>query len=291
MPGLPIDTTPLPPNFPQDFLPDRSLLARLLGYAERNGTGNMVEICAATGIPTGVRTGKVTPMIHYARGMGLVTAERARGRWHLHLSSLGEVVYAQDRYLDEAVTLWTLHLLLCRRAGLTSPARGIADPWFALFAEGGIRLGNPFERSAYREFLSERQGPKGYLRSLSGLVLRSYTEASCLAATNVLSVVGRDVYCRHPAPDDRSCFPAYTLALLMAWDVVYPSDRQVSLDQLYQESRLLNILDWKPAQSEHWLAWMVNRGVLGLDRLTGGTMALRLQGTDVAVRGLYGELL
>lgn len=251
----------------------------------------MVEIGAETGIPTGISTGKVEPMIHYSRGMGLVTAEKARGCWQLHLTGLGEMVYSKDRYLDETVTLWTLHLLLCRRAGPTSPASGIADPWFALFAEGGIRLGNPFERSAYREFLSERQGPKGYLRALSGLVPRSYTEGSCLAAANVLSVVGRDAYCRHPAPDDRSCFPAYTLALFMAWDALYPRDRQVSLDQLYQESRLLNILDWNLAQSEHWLSWMVNRSVLRLDRLTGGTMALRLQGTDAVVRGLYDELI
>jgi hypothetical protein len=290
MPRLEIDPAPLPPNFPQDFLPDRSLLARLLDYAARNGGGTKVEIGQETGIPTGESTGKVDPMIHYARGMGLISAARERGRWQLHLTGLGEVVYSEDRYLDEALTLWVLHLLLCRRIGPSSPATGIADPWFALFAEGGVRLGNPFERSAYLAFLTERHGQKGYLRPLSGLVPRSYIESSCLAATNALSIAGPDVYRRHPASSLRTYFPAYTSALFLAWDALFPQDQQVGLDQLYRESGLLNVLGWNPAQAEPWVAWMVNRGFLQLDRLTGGGIALRLCETGVVLRRLYDEL-
>lgn len=290
MPRLQIDLAPLPPNFPQDFLPDRSLLARLLDYAARNGGGTKVEIGQETGIPTGKSTGKVEPMIQYARGMGLVSAARERGRWQLHLTGIGAVVYSEDRYLDETVTLWALHLLLCRRTWPSSQPAGIADPWFALFAEGDVRLGNPFERSAYLAFLTERYGQKSYLRPLSGLVPRSYIESSCLAATNALSVPGPDVYRRHPAPSLEAYFPAYTSALFLAWDALFPQDQQVGLDQLYRESGLLNVLGWKLAQAGPWMTWMVNRGFLQLDRLTGGVIALRLCETEVVVRGLYDEL-
>lgn len=284
------DATPLPANFPQDFLPDRSLLARLLAFAAGDGGGTKVEIGVATGIPTGKSTGKVEPMIHYARGMGLVAACKTQGRWALGLTGLGETVYSGDRYLDEPVTLWTLHLLLCRRAGSSSPASGIADPWFALFAEGSNRLGDSFPRDAYLTFLTERHGEKGYLRSLSSLVPRSYTEAACFGGIDALSLVGRDTYRRHPAPDERAYFPAYTMALFAAWDGLCPGDRQVGLEQLYRESRLLDVLGWDRAQSERWLQWMVNRGLLQLDRLTGTTMALRLCETVAAIRGLYDEL-
>ena len=285
----PIDLTPLPANFPQDFLPDRSLLARLLAFAAAHGGGTKVEIGLETGIPTGQSTGKVEPMIHYARGMGLVAADKTGGRWELRLTDLGAVVYAGDRYLDEMVTLWALHLLLCRRAGASSPALGIADPWFALFAEGGTRLGNSFERAAYLIFLTERQGQKGYLRSLSGLVPRSYTEATCLGPIKALVLEGRDVYRRQPAPDERDCVPAYTLALFLAWDSLFPQERQVGLESLFQRSRLLDVLGWGRAQSERWLTWMVNRGLLQFDRLTGGTMVLRLGETQLAIRSLYDE--
>ena len=89
-------------------------------------------------------------------------------------------------------------------AGASSPALGIADPWFALFAEGGTRLGNSFERAAYLIFLTERQGQKGYLRSLSGLVPRRYTEANFLGPIKALVLERRDGYRRqHPRRDPR----------------------------------------------------------------------------------------
>lgn len=284
-----IETSPLPSNFPQDFLPDRSLISRLLAFAVRNGGGTKVEIGAETGIPTGKSTGKVEPMIHYARGMGLVAANKLRGRWELRATYLGEVVHREDRYLDEPVTLWLLHLLLCRRAGQSCPASGIADAWFALFADGATRLGNPFNRSVYLTFLNERQGQMGYLRTLSSLVPRSYIEASCLGPINALSVAKPDIYCRHPAPDGRAFFPAYTAALFLAWDSLYPDQQQISLDQLFRESRLIDIMGWNRTLCVSWFAWMVNRGCLQLDELTGSAIALRLCETEQSIRGLYDE--
>ena len=145
-----VASQPLPLNFPQTFLPDRRLLARLLPFAAANGRGDKVEIGEATGIPTGQSTGKVEPMINYARGMGLIDTNRDAGLWQLAMTPLGRVVVAEDPYLSQPVTLWLLHLMLCRRCGLGDPATGIADPWFALFAEGGLRLGSRFDQGAYR---------------------------------------------------------------------------------------------------------------------------------------------
>ncbi len=80
----------LPLNFPHDFLPERSLLARLLPFASMSGSGDKVQIGAETGIPTGDSSGKVEPMIHYARGMGLVHVDKVAnaGSWNLrHVKS------------------------------------------------------------------------------------------------------------------------------------------------------------------------------------------------------------
>lgn len=281
------ETATLPLNFPQDFVPDRALLSRLLAFAERGGAGTKVEIGAETGIPTGESTGKVEPMIHYARGMGLIVAHKDRGRWALSVTGLGALVFAEDRFLDEAVTLWAMHLMLCRRAGLGSPARGVADPWFALFADGQTRLGNPFDRASLLDLLAERHGPKGYLRSLSGVVPRSYTQAACLGPIGALLEAGKDRYRRVPAPVERSYFPAYTAALFVAWDLLHPGQAQVSLESLLDESRLLAALGWDSAAAEEWIGWMTYRGLVQLDRLTGVAMALRLMATSTVLCGLY----
>ena len=284
----------LPLNFPQTFLPDRRLLARLLPFAAANGSGNKVEIGAATGIPTGQSTGKVDPMIHYARGMGLVGATKDAGRWFLALTPLGRVVTSEDPYLSQPVTLWLLHLLLCRRSGLTDPATGVADPWFALFAEGGLRLGKNFDQPAYLVYLTERHGAKGYLRSLSGLVLRSYLEATCFGPLNVLSLEpsgSQSVYLRHAAPAERSHFPAYAAYFFLVWDELYGDQDQLAMDELFTQTRCLAILGWDRGTATRWLDWMADRGLIQLDRQTGGTLALRLRDTEWVLSGIYDELI
>ncbi len=290
------DLQPLPLNFPQTFLPDRRLLARLLPFAAANGSGDKVQIGAETGIPTGQSTGKVEPMIHYARGMGLVEATKEAGRWLLALSPLGRVVVSEDPYLSQPVTLWLLHLLLCRRSGLADPASGIADPWFALFAEGVLRLGERFDQTAYLAYLTERHGAKGkgYLSSLSGLVLRSYLEATCFGPLNALSLESsgnQSIYLRRAAPDERSHFPAYAAYLFLVWDDLYRGHDQLAMDDFFTQTRCLAVLGWDRATAARWLDWMADRGLIQLDRQTGGTLALRLRDTAPVISGIYDELI
>lgn len=289
-----LDSDPLPLNFPQTFLPDRRLLARLLPFADSAGSGDKVEIGAATGIPTGESTGKVEPMIHYARGMGLIHTGKTGGQWTLSLTPLGRLVLAEDPYLSESVTLWLLHLLLCRRYGLDEPASGIADAWFALFAESHHRLGSRFDQAAYHDYLIERHGGLGYLKNLSGLVLRTYQETSCFGGIDVLhadaeSNSGR--YQRGSAPIDRSFFPAYAVYLWLVWDALYPDHDQLAMEDFFKSSRCLAAMGWDRAIASEWLDWLADRGQLQLDRQTGATLALRLKDTASVVRGLYDELI
>lgn len=289
-----LPVTELPLNFPQDFLPDRAMLARLLAFAVAGGAGAKQEISSATGIPTGKSTGKVEPMIHYASGMGLVRASVDRGVWQLLATPFGAMVAAEDGFLNEPTTLWACHLLLCRRRDAMRPARGIADPWFRLFAEGGARLGQVFSRADFLSALSERHGEIGYLRSLAGLVIRTYLEPSCFAALDVLRSHGEpgdERYERLPAGQTTALFPAYALAAWCAWDALYPDDRQVPLDELLNRSRLLAILHWRSGDADDWIEWMVERGVIQRDRLTGHTMVLRLVDTRTLVTRLYDELI
>jgi hypothetical protein len=233
-------------------------------------------------------------MIHYARGMGLIHAGKTGGRWQLKLTTLGRRVVAEDPYLSESVTLWLLHLLLCRRSTLADPATGLADAWFALFAEGGLRLGNRFDQTSYLAFLTERHGSKGYLKGLSGLVLRSYLEKTCFGPIHALSVdtsADPAIYFRHTAPDDRRYFPAYSACLFLIWDSLYPGHSQLAVDELFLQCRLPAVMNWERTTTHHWLDWMTDHGLIQLDRQTGGALALRLQETDRVIHGIYDELI
>jgi hypothetical protein len=285
----------LPLNFPQDFLPERRLLSQLLPFAGAGGHGDKVQIGAQTGIPTGASTGKVEPMIHYSRGMGLLQAERSAGCWQLALTELGKMVAATDPYLSQPVTLWLLHLMLCRRHGLGIPATGIADAWFALFAEGGLRLGNCFTRAAYLDCLTERHGAKGYLRGLSGLVPRCYREPGCLGPIGALvvdeGVTGSATYVRRPAPLERAYFPAFSVYFYTVWDDLYPDDAQLAADEFFAESRALAVLGWDRATASRWLDWMTDHGLIQIDRQTGRALLLRLLDTRQVITGIYDGLI
>lgn len=286
-----IKTQFLPLNFPQTFLPERRLLAQLLPFAARKGQGDKVSIGADTGIPTGKSTGKVEPMIHYAHGMGLITVKKESGSWQLGLTPLGHVVLQEDPFLSEPQTLWLLHLMLSRRLPLSSPASGIADPWFALFAEGGFRLGGRFNQASFLDFLVDRHGEKSYLKSLSGVVVRSYLEDSCLGHIGVLLQAEDESLVRQSAPFEKVFFPVYAAYLYLVWDELFYSDNQISLDFFSQQSRCFSIMVWDEPLIARWLDWMTDKGIIQVDRYTGTPMLLRLQRTEQVLAAIYSELI
>lgn len=287
--------TQLPLNFPQTFLPDRRLLSRLLEFAAKNGSGDKETIGAETGIPTGKSTGKVEPTIYYALGMGLISAAKKQGVWQLAATDLGRTVLREDPYFSERLTLWLLHLLLCRRFGTEIPAVGLADAWFALFAEGRILLGNVIDESTFYRLLIERHGNKGYLKGLSTLVPRMYAERGSFGEAGILTPGadedGKPAWFRERAPFDRAFFPAYAALLFILWDSLFGADKQAEFAELGRETRLLALLGWDPCQAAEWLEWMASRGLVQLDRHTGSAVLLRLAETEQAVSGLYSELV
>jgi hypothetical protein len=275
-------------------LPERRLLAQLLPFAAANGSGDKVAIGARTNIPTGNSTGKVEPIIHYAVGMGLVTSIKISGGWQLGLTALGHVILDEDPFLSERQTLWLMHLMLCRRLTSSSSTGGIADPWFALFAAGGFRLGMQFRQQDFADFLVERHGDAGYLKSLAGIVVRSYLEDSCLGDIGVLqeiTVNDEKILERQPAPVDKSFFPVYAAYLYLIWDELFSNENQVSLDGFASHSRCFVVLGWDEAMIACWLDWMADTGLLQIDRYTGAPILLRLKSTMQVISTIYSEII
>ncbi|MBE0471155.1 MAG: hypothetical protein IBX55_16795 [Methyloprofundus sp.] len=230
-------------------------------------------------------------MIYYAYGMGLISAKKVSSQWSLGLTSLGLIVFQEDPFLSEPQTLWLLHLMLSRRYSLSLPASGVADSWFALFAESGFRLGSQFTQSSFSEFLTDRHGEKSYLKSLSGVVIRSYLEDSCLGLIDVLLQAENDSFTRLAAPLDKSFFSFYATYLYLVWDELFNSDNQIALDFFSQQTRCFAIMGWDEAMINRWLDWMMDKGIVQVDRYTGTPVLLRLQTTDQVVGSSYNELI
>ncbi|MTW19875.1 hypothetical protein GJ668_02070 [Allochromatium palmeri] len=233
-------------------------------------------------------------MIRYALGMGLISAEKTGDSWRLNLTPLGAIVQREDPFLSEQVTLWLLHLLLSRRYGHGTPAVGVADAWFTLFAEGWFRLGSRFTQADYLDFLRARHGEKRYLKSLSGLVPRMYAEDSSFAAIGALTLddsADEPLLVRAAAPAERPFFPAYAAYLYLLWDERYGEDRQLAFAEFARDTHLTALLGWNETQVRRWLDWMADTGLVKIDRYTGNAVLLRLQETRAVVNALYSELI
>ena len=296
--ALPFNTTmQLPLNFPQTFMPERRLLAKLLPFAANNGKGDKEAISAETGIPTGKSTGKVNPIIRYAQGMNLIIAHKAEGEiWQLGLTGMGQLILQEDPFLSELQTLWLLYLMLCRRHQLTLPARGIADAWFALFGDSNFRLGHCFTQTDYLTFLKERHGDecKGYLKSLTGVVLHSSLEETCLGNLGVLQQEknGKEIqFIRQSAPAEKSLFPAYAAGFYQVWDELFPEETQLALTDFSAQTGFFNLLGWNETTVMRWLEWQVDEGSMQLDRHTGTAMLLRLCETQLVINRIYQGLI
>ena len=267
----------------------------MLAFAAKGGSGDKEAIAAETGIPTGKSTGKVDPMIHYGRGMGLIWATKSASTWQLGATPLGQEVLREDPFLSEPQTLWLLHLMLCRRWRQGVPATGVADAWFSLFAEGRFLLGTRFTESGFHQVLTRRHGAKGYLKSLSTLVPRMYTERACFGEASILTATegeaGQSMFVRERAPLEKASFPAYALFLFVVWDELFGADKQLAFDELARETRLLSLLGWEETQVSTWLDWMVGKGLVQLDRYTGTVVLLRLAETPRVIERLYSELV
>ena len=284
----------LPLNFPQTFLPERRLLSKILEFAATGGSETKVVIGEKTGIPTGKSTGKVEPIIYYASGMGLINARKKNaGIWELSITQLGSLIIQEDPFLSELQTLWMLHLMLCRRERGTDlvSGPGVADPWFALFAEGSFRLGTQFKQSSFQEVLTDRYGEKSYLQSLAWVVLRSYLRESCFGHIGVLHQTEDELIVRLTAPIDKEFFPVYAAYFYLIWDELFLGDDQVSLDVFSERSHFFSIINWEDSAKSRWLTWMSDQGLIQVDRYTGSPVLLRLKTTDLVVMEIYSELI
>jgi hypothetical protein len=251
------------------------------------GNGTKIHIGAETGIPTGKSTGKVEPMIFYALGMGLITASKEVGVWQLDLTPLGNIVLREDPYFSEHQTMWLVHLMLCRR----TPVTGKADAWYTLFTEGRFRFGENFRQDDFLEFLVERHGDIGSLKSLSGIAIRTYLEDSCLGRIGVLEQTDDDLLIRHIAPVIKEFFPAYASYLYLMWDELFKDENQISLDSFTLESHMFFIMGWTESMVATWLDWMGDNGIIQVDRYTGTPMLLRLKSTSQVLAATYSELI
>ena len=271
----------LAPSFHQTFCPERHYLSQLLEFATVGGVGSTSEISEATGIPTGASSGKVDPIICYARGMGLIVTEPVRaGVMALHPTALCRAVMREYRHLVEESTQWVLHLMLCRRSGG-------AEIWNAVFVEGGIALGREFTRDDLEQYLANRYGGKS---DLIGPLLRTYSDPAALARVGALTEDGGRIH-RRRMPNQPALIDAFAALLMICWDDLAADEVQMPLRNIEAGTGLFATTGWGDADVSSMMSAMEAAGILRADRQTGHPILTRTARTEEVLERMYERLV
>ena len=272
----------LPLTFHMTFQPERHYLSALLTFSQSStGPATIQAISEKTGIPTGKSTGKVRPLLQYARGMGLINSANKAGKGiQLKLTSLGKAVMDEDSHLIEQTTQWALHLMLCR-------ARGGAEVWHAVFVEAATALGREFDESHFDAYLENRYGSS---RDAVGPLVRSYSDPAALGKAAAIKKEGDRIYLRK-MPLQPAFFDTLGALLFLVWDDLRPAESQVSLQELLSDSGLMAATGWNGEEQNDFFAWAQSAGLFRVDRQTGAPILTRLMNTNDVLKVMYDRLI
>ena len=272
----------LPLSFHMTFQPERHYLSMLLAFAQSNTAPVTIEnIAEKTGIPTGKSSGKVRPLIQYARGMGLldVNNKGAEGV-QLQLTPLGKKVVDEDIHLIEQTTQWALHLMLCR-------ARGGAEAWHAVFVEAAAILGRDIEEPHFEAYLENKYGST---RNAIGPLLRSYADPAALGKAAAIQKEGSRIRLLK-MPLQPAFFDMLGSLLFLVWDDIYPKESQIAIREIVNETGLIAATGWNSEEQNDFFSSAESMGFFRVDRQTGSPILTRLMNTDAVLEVMYDRLI
>lgn len=248
----------LPRSFHSTFKPERQYIHALLRFAAANKSGTYQEIRDETGIPTGDSSGKVSAILDYARGMGIVqlSGNQRSATKQPKLTPFGRVVLLEDPHLKEPVTQWIAHFNLC------SPLTG-ADIWYYTFFEGIQSLGMHFSRRKLEEYLAlvYRTQRTGFIGPLIGM----YEDVAAFSACGALSESSEGIY-RKPAPIAEELGLAYGAWILQLLSDHFPDTRQVTVTEFDTEAGWRTIPGWDTTSVQQALNLIERKGIIEIDR-------------------------
>lgn len=277
-----IERPNLPISFHMSFQPERHYMSALLQFVKTNGNTSVEEISAETGIPTGVHTGKVKPLLQYASGMGLMEliSPVGAGRISPRLLPLGQAILRDDPFLLEESTQWALHLMLCRNFGG-------AEVWNAVFVEAARVFGRNLSNGQFDDFLANRYGAK---RDVVGPLFQTYSDMAALGKVAAISQNDFQIAFRK-APMQQAMIDSVGALLFLEWDALFPGQAQVALRDIETLTGLITATGWELGEQSQFFAEMEGVGLVKIDRQTGAPILTRLKATENVLQVMYDRLV
>jgi len=210
-------------HFHDTFPPQLGYVAKILGLASQDYTGDKHEISAITGIPTGQSRGKVVPHIKYAKHMNLINYEVTKGKYKIWLTDMGTEVFYNDKFMLEEITK-----TLCNY-WITDEKIG-APQWAYLFRI----FPHSFDRPVSISFIKGKSQDFFNEEVEYNVVKSCFTNGGCFESLDLMDwQVDTLLFKTKRSKYDERYVYAYTL--LKSWDMYYTGIQEITINQLIDE--------------------------------------------------------
>jgi len=255
----------------------------MLRYTASGHTGNYQDISAETGIPTGSSSGKVSAILDYCRGMGLIrlTGQERSAVKHPELTPFGRIVLLEDPHMKERVTQWIAHFNLC---GFKEGA----DVWYHTFFSGAQVLSQRFTREKLGDHLSLTYGTQR--GNLIGPLVGMYQDDAAFAVCGALKE-DDGVITRIPAPIQNEFGYAYGAWILQLISDHFPKIGQVTVTELDSCAGWCTIPGWDIPSVQRVLQLVERKGMIDVDRHMDPWILRGKSNTDNAWARIYEDLI
>ncbi len=269
-------------KFHETFQPENGYIGNVIDLAAQNFSGTKYDISARTGIPTGAKKGKVEPHIKYAFYMGLINFSVDKGCYTLSLTDLGSEIYAQDKYLHEALTKWICHYNISKRIG--------GAPQWSFFVND-VHPG--FIQTLSKEFLQSQVnkafGPSVLYNDVIGIVKRSYS-SGFFSVLKFIIDSPEGLQFTEKVPYDDLLY-VYAFALLDNWESLIPDKLEISMIEIIEKLSFGKIFGFNMESVSEVLDEIADEGLIVVNRQLFPPTIIKVSTAHETINYLYSRML
>lgn len=244
---------PYPLSFHQTFKPERSHISSLLSIDK--GTFSKEEISHSFSIPTGKVSGKVEVNLLYAQAARVIQFTKSSDVFNIKRTSLGNIVYDNDNYLEEYLTKLLFHFMYCKN-------NSELLLWEMLFRDYHMGL-KQFKEEEFKRYAKNQFGGEKNIKLAP--LLGTYIGDNALINFGLLNSTNPNSYSFGRVDIIGSYVYWYSYFLGIFLQEIDPNRQDFTFDEILKNGFTL-IFGWNGDELKKILVLIENTGIISLNK-------------------------
>ena len=245
-------------NFHETFNPDFEYISKIIQIADNYEDLTKEDISELTGIPTGIKSGKVEPHINYAKLMNLINFNKEKGRYTITKTELGKIIENEDLYFLENISK-----LVCSYF-LTSKLYG-AQIWCEVVRNMSSKYGNTIKENIVLKELEDLFNVNINLTPFRSCY-NSEKSLLSLGLVNIEEVDGENliVFNKNKYYDENIYVYGYTL--IKELEAIDSNRKEFTIDEIFEDIKWQKGYCWDEDIAMNILEKLNDLNIISLNR-------------------------